>query len=203
MSSLVVLRHGRTAANAAGLLLGRMDVELDPTGRRQAAALAAAVRDTSGPIDAVVSSPLLRTRQTADAFGLPVVVDERFVEVDYGVWDGVPLDDVDAGMWAAWRADPHFRPEGGESLGEVERRVARACREWADRASGSSGSSGTVVIVTHVSPLKAAVSWALGTDVVWQTRVDPASITRIDLHDGRPTLRSFNETGHLSGLPPD
>lgn len=197
MSSLVVIRHGRTAANAAGLLLGRMDVALDPTGRRQVAALAAAVRDSSGPIHAVVSSPLQRTRQTADALELPVTIDERFVEVDYGAWDGVPLAEVDAGMWAAWRADPHFRPEGGESLGEVERRVAQACRHWADRA-GEAG--GTVVIVTHVSPLKAAVSWALGTDVVWQTRVDPASITRIDLHDGRPTLRSFNETGHLKGL---
>lgn len=195
MSSLVVLRHGRTAANAAGLLLGRLDVELDALGRRQAAALAATVLDTSTPITAVVSSPLTRTRQTAAAFGLPVTIDERFVEVDYGAWDGKPVAEVSGEMWAAWRADPHFRPAGGESLEEVQRRVSGACRQWADRSG-----EGSVVIVTHVSPLKAAVGWALGADVVWQTRVDPASITRIDLSGGRPTLRSFNETGHLAGL---
>lgn len=198
MSSLVVVRHGRTRANAAGLLLGRLDVDLDALGRRQAGALAAAVAETSGPIAAVVSSPLARTRQTADAFGLPVTVDERFLELDYGAWDGRAITDVTESMWAAWRADPHFRPEGGESLQEVERRVAGGCRDWAERVTG-----GVVVIVTHVSPLKAAVGWALGADVVWQTRVDPASITRIDVGGGRPTLRSFNETGHLEGIAAD
>ncbi|MBS1838995.1 MAG: histidine phosphatase family protein [Actinobacteria bacterium] len=195
MSALVVLRHGRTQANAAGLLLGRLDVDLDEVGRRQAAALAGAVRATSGPIVAVVSSPLARTMQTAAAFEAPVTVDDRFVELDYGAWDGRAISEVSESMWAAWRADPHFRPEGGESLHEVERRVAAACREWAERCT-----EGVVVVVTHVSPLKAAVGWALGSDVVWQTRVDPASITRIDVGAGRPTLRSFNETGHLEHL---
>lgn len=195
MSSLVLVRHGRTAANARGLLLGRLDVELDELGRRQVAALASAVRRTSGPIAAVVSSPLRRTRQTAEAFGLPVEVDERFVEVDYGAWDGRPLAEVSDAMWAAWRADPHFRPEGGETLAEVEHRVAQACVDWAGRFP-----DGRVVVVTHVSPLKAATGWALGADVVWQTRVDPASITRIDVDGDRPTLRSFNETGHLAGI---
>lgn len=195
MTSLVVIRHGRTAANAAGLLLGRLDPELDSLGRRQAVALAAAVRATTGPIAELVCSPLTRTRQTAAAFDCPVTVDDRFVEVDYGSWDGRPLAEISAEMWAAWRGDPHFRPEGGESLDEVERRVAAACRDWAGRVL-----DGAVVVVTHVSPLKAAVSWALGADVVWQTRVDPASITRIDVDAGRPTLRSFNETGHLHGI---
>lgn len=195
MSSLVVVRHGRTAANAAGLLLGRLDVDLDALGRRQAVALAAAVTASSGPIRTVVSSPLRRAVETAEAFGLPVEVDERFIEVDYGDWDGRPLAEIPAATWAAWRGDPHFRPEGGESLVQVEHRVAEACRDWIERTP-----EGCVVIATHVSPLKAALSWSLGADVTWSTHVDPASITRIDVRDGRTTLRSFNETGHLAGI---
>lgn len=195
MSALVLLRHGRTAANAAGLLLGRTDVDLDALGRRQAAASARAVRASSDPIVAVVSSPLTRTRRTAAAFGVPVTVDERLIELDYGSWDGMAVADVDDGMWASWRADPHFRPTGGESLVEVEHRVAAACRDWSTVAA-----DGCVVMVTHVSPVKAAVGWALGADVAWSTHLDPASITRIDVRDGRPTLRSFNETGHLTDV---
>lgn len=197
MTALVVVRHGRTAANAAGLLLGRLDVELDPLGRAQAAALAAAVRASSGPIAAVVSSPLSRAVETAAAIGLPVEVDERFIEVDYGEWDGRPLSDVPAETWSRWRTDPHFSPGAGESLHGVAERVDEACRDWASRARG-----GCVVVATHVSPVKAAVGWALGADVNWTSHVDPASITRIDVTDGRPRLRSFNETGHLVGLEP-
>lgn len=197
MTALVVVRHGRTAANAAGLLLGRLDVELDPLGRRQAEALAAAVLASSGPIAAVVSSPLRRAVETAEALGLPVEVDERFIEVDYGEWDGTPIADVAPETWAQWRSDPHFRPAAGESLHQVDQRVTAACRDWAERAT-----DGCVVIATHVSPLKAAVGWALGTDVSWTCHVDPASITRVDVAGGRPRLRSFNETGHLVGLRP-
>lgn len=195
MSSLVVVRHGRTAANAAGLLLGRLDVDLGALGRRQAVALAAAVTASSGPIRTVVSSPLRRAVETAEAFGLPVEVDERFIEVDYGDWDGRPLSEVPPEVWSEWRSDPHFSPTAGESLHGVAARVDEACRDWAARAG-----DGSVVVATHVSPVKAAVGWALGADVNWTSHVDPASITRIDVDGGRPRLRSFNETGHLVGL---
>lgn len=197
MSALVVVRHGRTAANAAGLLLGHLDVELDPLGRAQAVALADAVRRTSPPIAAVVSSPLHRAVETAEALGMPVQVDERFIEVDYGEWDGKPVADVAAATWAEWMADPHFCPTAGESLHGVGERVAEACQEWAARVDG-----GCVVIATHVSPVKAAAGWALGADVNWTSHVDPASITRIDVASGRPRLRSFNETGHLVDVSP-
>lgn len=199
MTSLVLVRHGRTAANARGLLLGRMDARLDDVGHLQAAAVAQAVLDSSGPIVAVVSSPLTRTQQTAAALGLPVVVDERFVELDYGEYDGRPSSEVPPEVWARWRTDPSFRPPGGESLEQVADRVVPACRDWAGRADG-----GAVVIVTHVSPLKAAVAWALGmgTEAGWRTRVDPASISRVGVDGPGPVLRSFNETGHLVGIGP-
>jgi len=199
MSSLVLVRHGRTAANAQGLLLGRLDVALDELGERQARAVADAVLATTGPITAVVSSPLTRTRQTAAAFGLTVTVDDRFVELDYGEYDGRPLSDVPAEVWGAWRSDPGFSPPGGETLRQVAERVAEACEDWAGRAGG-----GAVVIVTHVSPLKAAVAWALGVgdETGWRTRVDPASISRVAVDAPVPVLRSFNETGHLAGIRP-
>jgi alpha-ribazole phosphatase len=197
VTSLVVLRHGRTEANARGVLLGHLDVELDELGRRQARVTADAVLGTTGPIAAVVSSPLLRTRQTAEALGLPVQVDERFIELDYGEFDGLSLAEVPPEVWAAWRTDPMFCPPGGETLRALSQRVVEACEEWAGRAEG-----GAVVIVTHVSPLKAAVGWALGVgdETGWRTRVDPASITRIAVDAPVPVLRSFNETGHLAGI---
>lgn len=204
MSELVVVRHGRTTANAGGLLLGRLDVPLDPLGEDQAAALAAAVHaqvaSSGGRIAAVVSSPLRRTRQTAAAFGRAVEVDERLIELDYGDLDGTPIADVPGAVWAAWQSDPSFRPPGcTESLADVQVRVEAACVDWSGRADGDGAAGDTVVLVTHVSPLKAAVGWALGigAGAAWRTHVDPASITRIGVGGGRRILRSFNETAHL------
>ena len=112
---IIVVRHGQTAANAQGLLLGRLDVDLDDVGRAQAVALAAALPDP----DLVVTSPLARTRQTAAAFGgdVELEVDERWIEMDYGDFDGRPVADVPNETWARWRADVDFAPPGGESLG--------------------------------------------------------------------------------------
>jgi len=191
---LFVVRHGRTAQNAAGRLLGRADPPLDELGERQAAALAAAI----GPVDRVVSSPLLRTRQTAEAFGVEVEVDERLVELDYGDWDGRPVGAVSAEEWAQWRRDLEFAPPGGESLAALARRVREACTSLTEIAADDE----TVVAVTHVSPVKAALCWALGVHdaVVWRTFVAPASITRIAVRPTGPQLHSFNETGHLAAV---
>ena len=202
MSDLVVVRHGRTAANARGLLLGRLDVPLDDVGRAQAEQVAGAVlahaERTRTPVAAVVSSPLERTRQTAEAFGLPVRVDERLIELDYGALDGTPLTDVPPEVWAEWQADPGFLPPGcSESIAAVQDRVECACEDWAAVAR----LEGVVVLVTHVSPLKASVGWAMGigTGAAWTTHVDPASVTRITVGGGRRVLRTFNETTHLTG----
>ena len=187
---LLVVRHGQTAANAAGQLLGRADVPLTETGREQAAALAAAV----GPVDRVISSPLQRARDTAAAFGQHVEVDDRWTELDYGVYDELALGDVPAEMWQKWRGDAEFAPPDGESLASVGRRVRAACDDLATGASES-----VVVVVSHVSPIKAAVAWALGVGdgVTWRMFVAVASITRIAVTDRGPILRSFNEVAHL------
>jgi len=189
---LVVVRHGRTDANARGLLLGRLDVSLDAVGRAQAEVLAA----TIGRVDRVVSSPLARARETAAAFGGDVEVDERLIELDYGELDGLALDEVPASVWADWRADIRFAPPGGESLEELGRRVRAVLDDLA-----TSGSDQTIAVVSHVSPIKAAVAWALdvGDEVTWRLFVAPASITRIEASPTGAVVRSFNEVAHLDG----
>jgi broad specificity phosphatase PhoE len=183
---LLLVRHGRTDANAQGLLLGRLDPPLSDEGRAQAAALAARI-----PRDArVIASPLLRTRQTAEAFGLPFDIDERWIELDYGELDGLALRDVPADLWREWRADPAFAPPGGESLAALGVRVRAACTELVDEIREHD-----VVVVSHVSPIKAAIAWALGAgdDLSWRLFVQVASIARIGADQWGTTLRSFNE----------
>jgi broad specificity phosphatase PhoE len=187
---LFLVRHGRTEANASGLLLGRADPSLDEFGRTQAAALARALPT----VDRVIASPLRRAQETAAAFGLPVTTDERWIELDYGEWDGQPIGDVPVEAWTAWRADLEFCPPGGECLAALGRRVRAACAELVEAASRSN-----VVVVTHVSPVKAAVAWALGVgdEATWRMYVAPASISRVDFRDTRSVLVSFDEVGHL------
>jgi len=203
VAKVVLVRHGRTAVNAQGRLSGRHNPDLDDLGRHQALLAGQAVADAAeGPVT-VVSSPLRRCLQTAgevvEACGdddTAVFVDDRFVEMDYGEWDGMPLGDVPAEAWRQWRVDPAFCPPGGETLAAVTARVAEGLEVWAPRAHG-----GTLVVVSHVSPIKAAVIWALGVDeaVTWRMRLDNASITRLEVSGVRGSLRSFNETAHLAG----
>lgn len=192
---LIVVRHGRTAHNASGLLLGRIDPPLDELGRRQARALAAAI----GHVDRVITSPLLRTRETAAAFGVEPIVDDRWIELDYGSYDGVPLGSVAPEVWHEWRTDADFTPPGGESLRQLGARVSDALD---DLSRDGSATERTTVIVTHVSPIKAAMCWALGVDdlVAWRLWVAPASITRIGTTPRGGVVHTFNEVAHLSGL---
>lgn len=189
---LIVVRHGRTAANAAGLLQGRVEHDLDEAGRAEAVAIARVLAH----VDRVVSSPLLRARGTAAALGRDVTIDDRWIELDYGRWDGRPLADVAAEDWRRWRADPAFVPPGGESLVDLQVRVAAACEALVEECTATD-----VAVVTHVSPIKAAVAWAMGVgpETSWRMYVGQASISRIRIGPTGPSLVSFNETGHLTG----
>ena len=188
---LVLVRHGRTDVNARGLLQGRLDHPLDEVGYAQAAKLAKVL----GRPDRVISSPLLRARETAGAFGCPVEIDERWVELDYGELDGLPISSVGVEVWEQWRADLTFTPAGGESIHTMVQRVLGACQDLIEEAKERD-----VVVVSHVSPIKAAVTWALGVgaEAGWRTHLDAASITRVVCGPNGPLLRTFNETGHLS-----
>jgi alpha-ribazole phosphatase len=201
---LILLRHGRTTANAAGLLSGREDVELDDVGRAQAVAAAQSIA-SSMSIDRIVCSPLLRTRDTAAAVahatGAELELDDRWIELSYGDFDGRAMSSVGVEVWSQWRLDPHFRPPHGETLSEVAIRVTEACNDLVDAATTQN-----IVVVSHVSPIKAAMAWALGVgpEISWRTHLDPASITRIACNvRGGNVLRSFNEIGHLDNVDPD
>jgi len=87
---LILVRHGRTALNATGRLQGRLDEPLDDLGHLQAKAVAERV----GPVDDLVASPLIRAQQTADAFGVPYLVDDRWIELSYGEYEGMPVGEV-------------------------------------------------------------------------------------------------------------
>jgi broad specificity phosphatase PhoE len=194
--AIVLVRHGQTEPNRAGQLLGRLDAPLTDLGRRQAQAAAEAVLHRYD-VERVVSSPLGRAVDTATMFGCSVQVDERWIEVDYGEYDGLPFKEVPDELWREWRADPAWAPPKGESLASVGQRVRVACEAIAADATDAD-----VVVVSHVSPIKAAVAWALevGDEVSWRMRLDVAAICEITCGERGPSLRLFNQTAHLAGL---
>ncbi len=198
---LVLVRHGATAHNREDRFSGRNDTPLDEAGRGQAAALGARLA-VFGPFAAIVSSPLRRARQTADAIAgeldVTVVDDDRIAETDFGAWEQHTLDEVRAG-WPrellAWLADPNVAAPGGESVAAVERRARRA-RDSILTAYGAA----TVVVVTHVTPIKALLRMALdaGPSMMFRLHLDPASITVIDYFaDGQVSVRLVNQTSSL------
>jgi broad specificity phosphatase PhoE len=192
---IVFARHGQTAPNRDGLVLGRADPELTEEGHRQAELLAVALRRE--PVAAIVTSPLLRARQTAEpmgeACGVPVEVDDRLIEIDWGAWEGRATGSLAKTDVDRWKAEDGTAPEG-ESLDSLSLRVDSFCREQLDR-------DGLVVAVSHVSPIKAAAAWAMGVEgtVAWRMFLGLASITRVGRGKASPVLLSFNETGHLQG----
>jgi broad specificity phosphatase PhoE len=209
---LVLVRHGQSEANAAGLLVGRADSSLTELGVRQAEAIGKALALAQRPTAVIYTSPLRRAAQTAQAIATgcasvlstkngqtappQVVVDGRFVELDYGDFDGTALSALPPGLWDNWVSDPSFRPPGGETLLEVTDRVSSALESLSLQAASSD-----VVIVSHVSPIKASVAWALGSgpELSWRLSLGVASITRIATNGPRgPSLICFNETSHLA-----
>jgi broad specificity phosphatase PhoE len=143
----------------------------------------------------VLTSPLTRCVQTASviagACGVDAVeVEDRLVEVDYGEYDGRPFADLPGDLVRRWRTEPDFAPPGGESLASVGVRVAALGRELvADLGEQP------VVAVSHVSPIKAAVCWALGLPdlAAWRMRLDNATMTRLGPGPEGAVLLSFNE----------
>jgi ribonuclease H / adenosylcobalamin/alpha-ribazole phosphatase len=197
-----LLRHGQTPLSVQKRYAGRSDVPLTETGVGQAAA--AAKRLASAGIGVIVTSPLLRAAQTAqevaEVTGAPVVTDEGFRETDFGAWEGLTFAEVRQ-RWpaemTAWLADPAVAPPGGESLAEVSVRVTEALhRVLAGRERQ------TILIVSHVTPIKTLVTAALLAPpaAMYRMHLDVAALCEIDWYaDGPAVLRSFNDTGHLAG----
>jgi ribonuclease H / adenosylcobalamin/alpha-ribazole phosphatase len=198
----VLLRHGDTQLSPEHRFSGRQDLPLSADGARQAQA--AACRLASGaPIDVVVSSPLQRAAATAaiaaGKLGLTAAVDDDLRETDFGDWDGFTLGEIEQ-RWpaaaAAWRNDPEQAPPGGESFADTARRVNRAC----DRLLRDHGGL-TVLVVSHITPIKILLCRALGVPLgtVYRLYLGSACINEIHWHDeGFATVHRVNDTSHLS-----
>jgi ribonuclease H / adenosylcobalamin/alpha-ribazole phosphatase len=196
-----LLRHGQTPMSVQKRYAGRTDAPLTEVGVQQAAA--AAKRLASAGLGVIVTSPLLRTVQTAQAVaavtGAAVVTDDGFRETDFGVWEGLTFAEVRE-RWpaeiSAWLADPEVAPPGGESFTDVSARVTAALDRVLAARAGQ-----TVLIVSHVTPIKMLVTAALLAPpaALYRMHLDVAALSEIDWYaDGPAVLRSFNDTSHLS-----
>lgn len=203
-ATFVLLRHGETALTPEKRFSGSggTDPELSAAGLRQAEAVAEALA-ARGTIQGIVSSPLTRCRQTAAAvaarLGLDVHVDRGLRETDFGAWEGLTFgevrerhpDDLDA-----WLASPKAAPTGGgESFAAVARRVAAA----RDRLTAAHAGR-TVLLVTHVTPIKTLVRLALGAppESLFRMELSAASISAVAYYaDGNASVRLLNDTSHL------
>jgi len=196
-----LLRHGQTPMSVQKRYAGRTDAPLTEVGVQQAAA--AAKRLASAGLGVIVTSPLLRTVQTAQAVaavtGAAVVTDDGFRETDFGAWEGLTFAEVRE-RWpaevSAWLADPEVAPPGGESFTDVSARVTEALDRVLAARAGQ-----TVLVVSHVTPIKMLVAAALLAPpaALYRMHLDVAALCEIDWYaDGPAVLRSFNDTGHLS-----
>ena len=190
---IILVRHGQTTTNAQGLLVGRSDPALTELGERQARSL----RPLLEQVREVWVSPLQRARTTA-ALAIPHAphtVHESFIEVDYGDLDGAPLSVITSAQWQAFETDHNVMIGNGESLASVDARVhVELDQLLEDRDSLLHDAEHHLAIVSHVSPIKSAVAWALGVpgSVAWRTRLDNGSITTIGTRRRSPTLIHFN-----------
>ncbi|WP_175974524.1 bifunctional RNase H/acid phosphatase [Corynebacterium sp. Marseille-Q2823] len=198
----ILLRHGQTAMSAAKQYSGRANPELTELGKKQALAAAQALMDTH--IDAVVCSPLRRCQQTAAAVvegrDLRVETVEALIEVDFGRWEGKTFAEADAAdpeLHARWLKDTSVACPGGESLRAVHRRVSAARRQLQQRYAGQ-----TVLVVSHVNPIKSFVRQALdsGPQTPNHLFLELASLSEVEFFDGGSTLHRFNDVGHLGAL---
>ena len=190
---IILVRHGQTTTNAKGLLVGRSAPALTELGERQAIAL----RPLLSNVVEVWTSPLQRARLTAE-LAVPqatLTVRASFIEVDYGDLDGQPLSAVSGAEWQAFESDHTVAIGNGESLASVDARVpAELDALLHDRESLLHSTDRHLAIVSHVSPIKSAMAWALGVpgSVAWRSRLDNGSITTIGTRRTSPTLIHFN-----------
>jgi probable phosphomutase (TIGR03848 family) len=207
MTTVLLLRHGRTTANANGILAGDLPVELDERGRSQAAAVG--TRLAALPLAAVVSSPLLRCRQTVELAlpGHPVEVEAGLTECGYGEWIGRPLKELaEEPLWKTVQQHPAAVTfPGGESMAGMATRAVAAIRAWDAKLTASHGPEALWVASSHGDVIKAIVADALALhlDLFQRINVEPGSITAIRYTEHRPfVLRLSDSGGDLTPLIP-
>jgi broad specificity phosphatase PhoE len=191
---IYLVRHGQTMLNAEGRFRGRLDPPLDSQGELEAEALARWFGRFE--LTGIYSSPLLRTRQTAepigDALELPVHLEPGLLDLDYGDWTGLTKEEARAespGAFARFLAHPtSSRPPGGESVYLMGKRVHEVLDRMAKRYSG-----GRVIAVSHELALRASILGVSdpGTEPFWDIEVPPGSVTTLLAADGRLLLEDM------------
>ncbi|MFN2517604.1 MAG: bifunctional RNase H/acid phosphatase [Jatrophihabitantaceae bacterium] len=199
---LILVRHGSTEHSAQQRFSGRNDLPLNAAGQAEVAALARRVSQF-GAATAVVSSPLRRARQTAEAIAavlsVRVEVNDDFAEVDFGLWEGRTFTEAQREHpveLATWLASTEVAPPSGESFAAAGRRLRRGRDAVIAAHAGR-----TVVLVTHVTPIKTLIRLAMDAPPVslFRIHLDPASVSIVDYYpDGNCSVRLVNDTAHLA-----
>ncbi|MGZ4589356.1 MAG: histidine phosphatase family protein [Actinomycetes bacterium] len=203
MTTVLLVRHGRTTANSAGVLAGWTEgVSLDDAGQEQVRSLAG--RLAAVPLAALVTSPLQRCRETADLLlkghegpDVPRHEDERIGEVRYGDWSGQELKKLAKDpLWKVVQGHPSamtFPGDGGESMSAMATRAVTAVRDWNARL----GDDAVYVVVSHGDVIKAVLADALGMhlDQFQRIVVDPASVSVVTYTPLRPFVVRTNDVG--------
>lgn len=208
MAIVLLVRHGRSTANTSGILAGRLpDVHLDETGQAQVAATGTRLADV--PVIDIVTSPLERCRETADAIAghhsVPTSIDEAITECGYGDWQGRPLKDLAAeDLWKTVQTHPAAAAfPGGESLAAMQSRAVTAIRGHDARVEAAHGPHAVWVAVSHGDVIKSVLADALGMhlDLFQRLHVDPASVSIVRYGKRRPDAVAINTAaGDLSWL---
>ena len=199
-TEVLLVRHGSTEHSLQGRFSGRNDLPLDERGRGQARAIADHIRALE-PIDAVISSPLRRARETAAAIaeriGRTVETDDGLIETEFGEWEGYTIADVHL-KWpqllASWLQEAHIAPPSGESFIEVEARAVDAMERIVERFRAQ-----RVVVVSHVTPIKTLLRVALGApqQTMFRFHLDTASLSIVHYFaDGTSSVRTINNSEH-------
>jgi probable phosphomutase (TIGR03848 family) len=204
--TVILLRHGRSTSNTAGVLAGRSEgVDLDDKGREQAAGLIDRIGEL--PIMAVISSPMLRCRRTVEplaaALCLEPLIDDRLAEVDYGEWTGRKIGELaKESLWAVVQAHPSAAVfPGGEGLAQVQARAVAAVRDHdrrlAEEHGGPDKKDVLWVACTHGDVIKSVIADAYGIhlDGFQRVNADPASVSVIRYTPLRPFVLHVNHTG--------
>lgn len=210
MATLILVRHGRSTANTAGLLAGwTPGVALDERGAAQAAALPGRLAGVS--LAAAVTSPLQRCRETLQPLldarpELPLHTDERIGECHYGDWSGRKLAELaDEPLMDVVQQHPSAAAfPGGESMRAMQARAVEAVREWNARVEADHGEDAVYVMCSHGDIIKSLVADALGMhlDLFQRIHVDPCSVTVIRYTRLRPFLVRLGDTGDFGALMP-
>lgn len=203
LTRFILVRHGETTWNLEGRYQGQIDTPLSPVGVKQGKLVAEALKDI--PFEIVYASPLSRSYDTAvmcaELRGLPVIKDERLLEINHGQWEGLHASEIESkysGLLEKWRSTVvDVQMPGGESIEDVRRRAMEAFYEYIERNEGQ-----TILVVAHDAVNRAVLCDILEMDQshFWQFKQDNTCINVIEYENGKWRLVLLNSTAHLGFL---